>query len=66
MERVFFILESNARRFFLRQGRSRLGELERHLCGAVQLDGGRKFGPCPLTPSHLTIQRAKAEMAVGL
>jgi hypothetical protein len=43
-----------------------LGQPERHLHGAVQLDSRGEFGPRLLAPSHLTIQRAEVAVTVGL
>ena len=50
----------------LRQRRLRLGQPERHVHGAVQLDGGGQFRAGWLSTVYLGIQGAKAEVAVGL
>ena len=49
----------------LHQGSIGLWQPEHHLHGTVQLHRDGESGPRLLDPSHLTVQRAEAEVAVG-
>src|SRR5262245_56309299 len=50
----------------LRQRRLSLRQPEGHVHGAVQRDGGGQFSTSLLSPASRGIQRAEAEVAVGL
>jgi hypothetical protein len=43
-----------------------LGQPEGHLHGTIHLDGSGQLGASLLTPTNLAIQRAEAQVAVGL
>jgi hypothetical protein len=49
----------------VRQRRLRLGQPERHLHGAVQLDGGGQFGTGLFRPADLGIQGTEAAAEMG-
>jgi hypothetical protein len=52
--------------FPLCQRRLGLGQPERHIHRAVELDGGGQVGTGLFSASHLAIQAAEAKVAVGL
>jgi hypothetical protein len=51
--------------FHSSQRRLGLGQPERHVHGAVQLDGGRQFGTGLIQPAELGIEDTKAIMTMG-